>query len=46
LSDALELNVTVQNVLNAEFIPTMSMLRELNIAEPGRNVRMQLVLKF
>jgi iron complex outermembrane recepter protein len=46
LSDALELNLSVQNLLNAEFIPTMSMLRELNIAEPGRNVRMQLVLKF
>lgn len=46
LSDALAVNLSVQNVLNAEFIPTMSMLRELNIAEPGRNVRAQLVWKF
>lgn len=46
LSDALAVNLSVQNLLNAEFIPTMSMLRELNIAEPGRNVRVQLVWKF
>ena len=46
LSDALALNVSVQNVLNTEFIPTMSMLRELHIAEPGRNVRVQLAWTF
>ena len=46
LSDVLAVNLSVQNLLNAEFIPTMSMLRELNIAEPGRNVRVQLVWKF
>jgi len=32
--------------LNAEYIPTMSMLRELNVAEPGRNVRVQLAWTF
>ena len=46
LSGVLAVNLSVQNLLNAEFIPTMSMLRELNIAEPGRNVRVQLVWKF
>ena len=46
LSDVLAVNLSVQNLLNTEFIPTMSMLRELNIAEPGRNVRVQLVWKF
>ena len=46
LSDVLAVNLSVQNLLNVEFIPTMSMLRELNIAEPGRNVRVQLVWKF
>lgn len=46
ISDAVDLTVSVQNLFNAEFIPTMSMLRELNIAEPGRNVRVQLAWKF
>ncbi|MGB1122533.1 MAG: TonB-dependent receptor plug domain-containing protein, partial [Flavobacteriales bacterium] len=46
LSDVLAVNLSIQNLLNAEFIPTMSMLRELNIAEPGRNIRVQLAWKF
>ena len=46
IADVLDVTVSVQNLLNAEFIPTMSLLRELNIAEPGRNVRVQLAWKF
>ena len=46
IADAFDLTVSVQNLLNAEFVPTMSMLRELNIAEPGRNVRVQLAWTF
>ena len=46
IADAFDLTVSVQNLFNAEFVPTMSMLRELNIAEPGRNVRVQLAWTF
>ena len=46
LANQLELNLSVHNVLNVEYIPTLSMLRNLGIAEPGRNVRIQLAWTF
>lgn len=46
INEALALNLSVQNLLNAEFIPTMSLLRSLDIPEPGRNVRVQLAWTF
>lgn len=42
LGERVTLNVSVQNVLNTEFIPTLSLLRDRGIPEPGRNVRLQL----
>ena len=46
ISESIALNLSVQNLLNAEFIPTMSLLRTLGIPEPGRNVRVQLAWTF
>ena len=46
LNEVLSLSVSVQNLLNTEFIPTLSMLRNLGIPEPGRNVRIQLAWTF
>jgi outer membrane receptor protein involved in Fe transport len=37
------LNAQVINVTNQTYVPTLSLLRNLGIAEPGRNVRLQLV---
>ncbi len=34
----LELNLSMHNLLNVKYIPTLSMLRNLGITEPGRNV--------
>ena len=42
----LELNLSMHNLLNVEYIPTLSMLRNLGIAELGRNVRIQLAWTF
>ena len=42
----LELNLSMHNLLNVEYIPTLSMLRNLGIAEPGRNVRLQMAWTF
>lgn len=46
LGSALNVNVTVQNLWNAEYIPTLSLLRNLGIPEPGRNIRVQLEWVF
>ena len=46
INESIALNLSVQNLLNAEFIPTMSLLRTLGIPEPGRNVRVQLAWTF
>ena len=46
LGSAFNVNVTVQNLLNAEYIPTLSLLRNLGIPEPGRNIRVQLEWVF
>ncbi|MGB2291104.1 MAG: TonB-dependent receptor [Flavobacteriales bacterium] len=37
------LNAQVINVTNQSYVPTLSLLRNLGIAEPGRNVRLQVV---
>ena len=37
------LNAQVINVTNQKYVPTLSLLRNLGIAEPGRNVRLQVV---
>ena len=37
------LNAQVINVTNQTYVPTLSLLRNLGIAEPGRNVRLQVV---
>jgi len=41
-----ELNLSMHNLLNVKNISTLSMLRNLGIAEPGRNVRIQLAWTF
>ena len=46
ISESIAVNLSVQNLLNAEFIPSMSLLRTLGIPEPGRNVRVQLAWTF
>ena len=39
----LRVNAQIINLTNESYIPTLSLLRNLGIAEPGRNVRVQLV---
>ena len=46
IADQLELTVSVQNLLNMEYMPTLSLLRNLGISEPGRNVRVQMAWTF
>ena len=38
--------LSIQNVLNATYFPTLSMLRNLSIPESGRNVRLRLEWEF
>lgn len=46
VSEDWKISVFVNNALNVEYIPTLSMLRNLGISEPGRNVRLQLTWLF
>ena len=39
----LRVNAQVINLTNQAYIPTLSLLRNLDIQEPGTNVRVQLV---
>ena len=39
----LRVNAQVINLTNQAYIPTLSLLRNLGIQEPGTNVRLQLV---
>ena len=42
----LRVNAQVINVTNQAYIPTLSLLRNLGIQEPGTNVRIQIVQSF
>ncbi len=44
--DRVQLNAQVINATNATYIPTLSLLRNVGMAEPGRNVRVQVVYSF
>jgi len=46
LANQLDLTCSVHNLLNVGYLPTLSMLRNLGISEPGRNVRIQLAWTF
>ena len=46
ISEHLKCVLTVQNALNTTYIPTLSMLRNLSIPEPGRNVRVRFEWMF
>ena len=41
--ERLRLNAQVINATNVTYIPTLSLLRNVGVAEPGRNVRVQVV---
>ena len=41
--ERIRLNAQVINATNVTYIPTLSLLRNVGMAEPGRNVRMQVV---
>ncbi|MDA1335412.1 MAG: TonB-dependent receptor [Bacteroidetes bacterium] len=43
---SISVNFSIQNLFNQTFTPTLSMLRELGIPEPGRNARVQVGWKF
>ena len=43
LGEEATLNAQVINVTNQTYVPTLSLLRNLGIAEPGRNVRLRVV---
>jgi len=46
LNGSISVNCSIQNLFNQTFTPTLSMLRELGIPEPGRNMRVQIGWKF
>lgn len=46
VSENIQCVLTIQNLLNAEFYPTLSMLRNLPIPEAGRNIRLRLEWRF
>jgi len=46
IAGQLQITISVKNLLNAEYMPTLSMLRNLDIPEPGRNVRVQMAWTF
>jgi iron complex outermembrane receptor protein len=46
VSENVQCILSVQNLLNAEYYPTLSMLRNLYIPESGRNIRLRLEWKF
>lgn len=39
-------NLQVMNLTNQTYIPTLSLLRNVGVPEPGRNVRLQLVFEW
>ena len=41
--ERIRVNAQVINVTNVTYIPTLSLLRNVGVAEPGRNVRVQVV---
>jgi len=41
--ERIRLNAQVINATNVTYIPTLSLLRNVGMAEPGRNVRVQVV---
>jgi iron complex outermembrane receptor protein len=46
LTDRIDCLVSVRNLLNTEYIPVLSLLRELQIPESGRNISVKLSLNF
>ena len=46
ISDNIQCVLSIQNLLNTEYYPTLSMLRNLNIPESGRNIRLRLEWRF
>ena len=42
----LRVNAQIINVTNQAYIPTLSLLRNLGIQEPGTNVRIQIAQPF
>jgi outer membrane receptor protein involved in Fe transport len=39
-------NLQVMNLTNQTYIPTLSLLRNVGVPEPGRNVRLQLMFEW
>ena len=46
LSDKIKLGVSVHNAFNEEYIPVLSLLGNLNIPEPGRNISARIAYIF
>lgn len=46
ISENMHCVLSIQNLLNVEYYPTLSMLRNLNIPESGRNIRLRLEWRF
>ena len=46
MSENMHCVLSIQNLLNVEYYPTLSMLRNLAIPETGRNIRLRLEWKF
>ncbi len=45
-SERLTLGIGAHNLLNTTYIPVLSLLKNLGIAEPGRNISLRLVLSL
>ena len=46
ISENMHCVLSIQNLLNEQYYPTLSMLRNLNIPESGRNIRLRLEWRF
>ena len=46
LNEMVDLQLSASNLFNEEYIPVMSLLRELNIPQPGRDVSVKLSFNF
>ena len=46
LNEMVDLQLSASNLFNEEYVPVMSLLRELNIPQPGRDISVKLSFNF
>ena len=46
LMSKVDFNISVRNIFNVEYIPELSLLKNIGIAEPGRNISIKAAVRF